>query len=211
CKILKVESDEDIKDDWKIVGPLQVKLRAERAGDENGRLYKLRMQCQIPNGKTINQTINVKVRPAGRIKGSGTVVHNERSYKFDFDVSESKAGKDAGTVKLDVRRLEFDKNDSKQDQTSKFRSTGTMAVTFRDDNDYQPGGSAKVDWVQVYGKGELDGKAGYTFEMRAVDDGEPGHGRDRFHIIVRDAQGKIVVSVSEEIDSGNIQSSKPPK
>ena len=47
--------------------------------------------------------------------------------------------------------------------------------------------------------------------MRAIDDGEPGRGRDRFKIEIRDAQGKRVAYVNEEIDSGNIQSSKPPK
>jgi hypothetical protein len=212
CKIVDVESDEAIKSDWKIVGPLQVKLRAERAGDGNGRTYKLRIECQITNGQTLRKTVNVKVRPAGRMTGSGTIKHDERLYKFDFDVSESKAGKDAGTVKVDVRRYEFDDHDDKQDrQINKFRSTGTLSVTFRDDDDYQPGGNAKVDWVKVAGLGEWDGKAGYTFEMRAIDDGEPGHGRDRFKIEIRDPQGKRVAYVNEEIDSGNIQSSKPPK
>jgi pimeloyl-ACP methyl ester carboxylesterase len=212
CRIVDVESDENIKGDWKIVGPLQVKLRAERSGDENGRKYKLRIQCQIPNGETVNKTVNVKVRPAGRMKGSGTVKHDERSYRFDFDVSESKAGKDAGEVKLEVRRVEFDNHDDKEDhKANKFRSTGTLAVVFRDDDDYQPGGKAKVDWVQVTGYGEWDGKAGYTFDMRAIDDGEPGRGRDRFKIEIRDPQGKRVAYVNEEIDSGNIQSSKPPK
>jgi len=86
-----------------------------------------------------------------------------------------------------------------------------LAVVFRDDDDYQPGGGAKVDWVQVTGYGEWDGKAGFTFDMRAIDDGEPGRGHDRFKIEIRDAQGKRVAYVNEEIDSGNIQSSKPPK
>ena len=212
CRIVDVDSDEDIKGDWKIVGPLQVKLRAERSGDENGRKYKLRIECQTPGGETLRKTVNVKVRPAGRMKGSGSIKHDERSYRFDFDVAESKAGKDAGEVKLEVRRIEFDDHDDKEDRkTSKFRSTGTLAVVFRDDDDYQPGGGAKVDWVQVTGYGEWDGKAGFTFDMRAIDDGEPGRGHDRFKIEIRDAQGKRVAYVNEEIDSGNIQSSKPPK
>jgi len=82
---------------------------------------------------------------------------------------------------------------------------------FRDDDDYNPGQRAKVDVVKVKGAGEWKGKAGYTFEMKAIDDGEPGHGRDRFKIVIRDSKGNSVASVDEEIDSGNIQSLKPPK
>ena len=70
---------------------------------------------------------------------------------------------------------------------------------------------AVVDTVYVHGSGEWNGKAGYTFEMRAVDAGEPGKEKDRFKIIIRDAHSDTVASVSEEIDSGNIQSYKPPK
>jgi pimeloyl-ACP methyl ester carboxylesterase len=212
CRIVDVDMDEGDKHDWQIVGALKVKLRAQRSGEGDGRTYKLRIQCQIPGHDTVHKTVNVKVLPPGRMKGSGTIKHDEKLYKFDFDVSESKGGKDAGNVKLDVRRFELDDDNKKQDDhTYKFRSTGALQVEFRNDDDYTPAGNAKVDVVKVTGSGEWDGKSGYTFEMKAIDDGEPGRSRDRFKIVVRDSHGKSVASVNEEIDSGNIQSSKPPK
>jgi len=50
-----------------------------------------------------------------------------------------------------------------------------------------------------------------NIELKATDQGEPGADRDRFKIVIRDAQGNRVASVSEKIDSGNNQSEKPPK
>jgi len=65
--------------------------------------------------------------------------------------------------------------------------------------------------VTATGIGTWNGKAGYSFELKATDQGEPGADRDRFKIVIRDAQGNRVASVSEKIDSGNNQSEKPPK
>jgi hypothetical protein len=50
----------------------------------------------------------------------------------------------------------------------------------------------------------LDGAPGYTFEARATDRGEPGR-NDTFALIVRDAAGVEVVSVSGTLAAGNIQ------
>jgi len=85
------------------------------------------------------------------------------------------------------------------------------AVRFSNDDDFNPGSGLKVDTVTATGIGTWNGKAGYTFELKATDQGEPGADRDRFKIVIRDAQGNRVASVSEKIDSGNNQSEKPPK
>jgi hypothetical protein len=209
CRITKVESDEGDKHDWQIVGPLKVKLRAERSGDGDGRIYKLRIECQIPGAKTLHKTVNVKVRPPGRMKGKGEVKDDGRMHKFEFDVWESKVGKDSGSLKVDVRKLDFD--DDKKTRIEKFRSTKLYSVTFRNDDDYKPGGGLKVDTVTVYGEGEWNGKSGYKFEMRASDTGEPGKDHDYLELIVRDANDKKVISIDEKIDGGNNQSVKPPK
>jgi hypothetical protein len=211
CRIKKIESDEGDKRDYQIVGPLKAKLRAERSGEGDGRVYKLKIECEVPGAKTLYKTVHVKVRPAGRMKGKGEVKGNGRMHKFEFDVWESKGGKDSGHVKVDARKLDFDHDDDKGPRTEKFRSTKLYSVTFRNDDDYKPGGGLKVDTVTVYGEGEFNGKSGYKFEMRATDTGEPGEDRDYLKLIVRDRDDKKVMSIDEKIDDGNNQSSKPPK
>ncbi len=54
------------------------------------------------------------------------------------------------------------------------------------------------------------GQAGYRFQLRATDAGEPGRGRDTFALIIRDPQGVVVASVSALLRAGNIQSRKMP-
>jgi hypothetical protein len=208
CRIVSVESDEDDSHDWKITGPLAVKLRAQRSADGDGRTYKLRVECQIPGGDPIVKTVKVKVPPPGRMKGEGGIRHDHRDYNYKFDVSESRAGKYAGSLSLEVKH---DDDDDARVPADKFRATRVDAVRFSNDDDLTPGGGLNADTVHASGVGAWNGKAGYTFELRATDAGEPGAGRDRFKIAIRDANGTAVARVDEKIDSGNNQSQKPPK
>jgi hypothetical protein len=52
---------------------------------------------------------------------------------------------------------------------------------------------------------------GYTFEARASDEGEPGRGRDRFAITIRDSLGIVVADVDGVLSDGNIQSERLKK
>lgn len=61
-----------------------------------------------------------------------------------------------------------------------------------------------MDSVAFTGAGKWNGKSGYTFDLRATDQGEPGRNRDTFWLIVKDSRGTIVASVSGKLDSGNI-------
>jgi len=214
CRIVDVDSDEGDKSDWKITGALTVKLRAERSPDGDGRHYKLRIECRSNGADPVHKSVTVKVPPPGRMKGDGEIRHEKREYKFKFDLSESRAGKDAGSVSLDVK-YDDDDDDKHKDEhqsTDKFRDTRVDWVRFSNDDDLEPGGSGiKVDTVKASGAGTWNGKAGYTFELRATDAGEPGAHHDRFKLVVRDAKGKSVAYVDEKIDSGNNQSQKPPK
>ena len=65
-----------------------------------------------------------------------------------------------------------------------------------------------IDSVVVAGSSKFNGKSGYTFELRATDQGEPGRQRDTFSLVVKDSRGAIVASVSGKIDGGNIQSTR---
>jgi hypothetical protein len=62
--------------------------------------------------------------------------------------------------------------------------------------------------VVFSGAGKWNGKAGYTFEVRASDRGEPGRQRDTFSLVVKDSRGGVVANVSGTIASGNIQSTR---
>ena len=63
-----------------------------------------------------------------------------------------------------------------------------------------------VDTAVFSGEGLWNGAAGYTFEARASDEGEPGRGRDTFAITIRDVNGQMVADVRGPLAAGNIQS-----
>ena len=53
--------DGDTAPDWQITGPLQVNLRAERAGQGQGRVYKITVSCSEAGGLNSAQTTTVTV------------------------------------------------------------------------------------------------------------------------------------------------------
>jgi len=48
-----------------------------------------------------------------------------------------------------------------------------------------------IDSVVVAGSSKLNGKSGYTFELRATDQGEPGRQRDTFSLVVKDSAARL--------------------
>jgi hypothetical protein len=102
----------------------------------------------------------------------------------------------------------------------RFEATSIASVEFSDDPRSRPGrfGSfgilsllfkpPTVDSVKFSGTGKWNGKSGYTFVVTATDKGEPGRRRDTFALIVKDATGKVVASVDDVLDGGNIQSTR---
>lgn len=89
-----------------------------------------------------------------------------------------------------------------------FVATGIGAVSFYNDPASSPGPSpaSGVDTARVVGTGWLNGVAGHTFELVAVDRGEPGRGRDGVQLTVRTAQGVVVLQTTGVIDAGNVDS-----
>ena len=47
-------------------------------------------------------------------------------------------------------------------------------------------------------------QTGYTFDAVATDAGDPGKGRDRFALTIRDAANHIVATVNALLTGGNI-------
>jgi len=53
--------DGDISPDWEIVGAHHVRLRAERAGNGNGRIYTITITCTDSRGNSSMKTVTVRV------------------------------------------------------------------------------------------------------------------------------------------------------
>jgi hypothetical protein len=69
CSISGVESNEPVNGqgdgntapDWELTGALTLNLRAERAGNGNGRIYTVRVNCSDGSGNASTDTVEVAV------------------------------------------------------------------------------------------------------------------------------------------------------
>jgi hypothetical protein len=76
CRILSVSSNEpanglgdgDTAPDWEVTGPLSLRLRAERSGQGNGRIYTITIECTDWAGNSVQRTVTVTV-PKGSAAG----------------------------------------------------------------------------------------------------------------------------------------------
>ena len=70
CKITSVTSNEPIDGDVDITGDLTVNLRAQRAGNGDGRVYQITVQCTDAAGNVTTKTVTVTV-PHDQGQGGG--------------------------------------------------------------------------------------------------------------------------------------------
>lgn len=63
---------------------------------------------------------------------------------------------------------------------------------------------AGFDTYEGEGTGRFNGEEGATIEFTFTDDGEPGDG-DTASIVIRDASGDVVLTVSDNLNRGNHQ------
>jgi hypothetical protein len=68
CRIVRIRSDEPVKGrghwtfpDWRITGDLSAKLRAERLGKGDGRVYTITVECSDSSGNSTQGTVAVVV------------------------------------------------------------------------------------------------------------------------------------------------------
>ena len=61
CRILTVTSNEAGDNDWEITGKLTLRVRAERAGKGNGRVYTIAVTCKDEAGNVALSTVTVTV------------------------------------------------------------------------------------------------------------------------------------------------------
>ncbi|HEY6212186.1 MAG TPA: Ig-like domain-containing protein, partial [Vicinamibacterales bacterium] len=162
------------------------------------------------------------VRDDGAMSGRGHVNEANRHHHFVFRVKRSRGTFDG--------RFEFWTNDARQCRADdddegdggldgsrdreygrshpgdRFEATAVTDVIFSGDPALAAsrGRHRDADRVFFAGVGRWNGRAGYTFEVQATDRGE-GRGRDTFALVIRDARGTIVASMSGTIDGGNIK------
>jgi uncharacterized protein YjiK len=142
--------------------------------------------------------------PDGRIFGVGQIEHGNTRHHFAFRVVEF-GRYDAGQFEYGVTE--------RFKATGRFEATAITSVVFADNPAFRPGRSffsapPTVDSVTFAGIGRWNGKMGYTFTVTATDRGQPGRRRDTFTLTVHDSQGRIVASVDDTLDGGNIQSTR---
>ena len=160
------------------------------------------------SGNTAAATFIVTVLPApnGRMHGAGHLDRGNERHHFAFRVSQVGRNEEG--------RLDYRVTGPRQHPSGRFEATSVTAVTFLDDPGFEPkksGGQGRrpsVDTVSFAGAGKWNGRSGYTFEAITTDQGEPGHHRDTFSLVVRDSRRTIVANVSGPLDGGNIQSTR---
>ena len=165
--------------------------------DPNGRLSNY--DVTITNGTL---TITDASTP-GLMLGLGEINSGNKEHGFAFVVRERSSGSEAGylTYELTISR-------PGPDERHRFHTTHVDEVSFVNVPGTTPGRrpASGIDTVLFKGRGTWDGHAGYRFEARATDAGEPGRGRDRFAITIKNGAGTIVATVDATITAGNIQS-----
>ena len=185
-------------------------------------------------GNSRNGTFTVTVNATlpeldGRMHGAGHIDLGRQHQHFVFRVSHQN-GIETGRLEYwsnDPRSCQSDDDDGAADgdrddnyrrdhrsPPARFEAMSIDGVDFEDDPAFQPGAGRRapaIDTVRFAGTGTWNGQAGYTFEAFATDQGEPGRGRDRFTLIVRDERGGVVARVSGTLNGGNIQSTRLAK
>lgn len=112
----------------------------------------------------------------GRMLGAGFVRANGRRHAFKFSVRETEQG-EQGEFEMKVDRHQF-------------VATSIESMAFSGNS------------VLFRGTGHHNGVAGHTYEVLAVDNGEPGH-QDRVRITITGPSGANVVE--GELNGGNVQ------
>jgi hypothetical protein len=121
------------------------------------------------------------------MQGAGTLNFGKQRLSFAFDVRDTKKFGDRGSLVLRLKDLKrrsdrwgvgsvVDARFSKADRTVRFTATGS--------------------W---------HGKRGHRFEVTATDSGSKRGHHDRFAVVIKAPNGKVVESVSGVISDGDIR------
>lgn len=180
-------------------------------------------------GNTSSTSFSVTVSPGadGRMFGAGYLEQGGEHHHFELRLAQI-TNKDYGRFEYwvgDSRRCfrsddDYDRDHDgdhdhnygrdHRDPVGRFVAKSIDSVVFSDDPAFRPGRARRptADTVWFSGAGNWNGRAGYTFEALATDQGEPGRHRDSFSLVVKDSHGHVVANVTGALDGGNIQSSR---
>ncbi len=150
------------------------------------------------HGKTASGLLTVTVTEVsnpGKMVGAGQIEDGLREHRFELQVTERSNGVEDGKLRYRARLAMHGR-----DRVDEFLATGITAVVFTSPNG-----------VSFTGTGTWNGQGGYVFEAAAVDAGEPGKGRDRFVIVIRDSLGAVVSATDALLTHGNLQSASGAK
>jgi hypothetical protein len=123
--------------------------------------------------------------------GDGGIESSDgRRHDFEFRIAERHIGQERGEFSYRVKTPKIGKQKERIDL---FETTSVGPIAFWDNPAFKPGNGKKpsVDSAVFSGEGLWNRVAGYSFEARASDEGEPGRGRDTFAITIRDGRGNI--------------------
>jgi hypothetical protein len=152
-----------------------------------------------PAGSTICASVTsfspfaIFVRPAveGRMSGEGKIADaSAREHHFQFQVAERSIGDERGRLVYSVKTL---KSGKQKERSDTFESISIGSIVFSNDS------------AAFAGTRRWNGTAGYSFEARAADAGEPGRERDVFAITIRNGGGGVVATINGTLSHGNIQ------
>jgi hypothetical protein len=155
---------------------------------------------------------DVRERASGDERGSLSLTVDYGDVSSKGGSSSNKSSKSAKNSKSS-KDSDKGKSSKQKPKDDKFRSTAVTFVAFSDDATIQPGRdrsrqTPQIDTVLFSGNGQWNGQSGYTFEVFASDEGEPGRHRESVSIVIRDAAGQVVAQVSGDLDGGNVQSKR---
>lgn len=119
---------------------------------------------------------------AGTMIGAGQQGANPR-VTFAFAATQTAGGSDGGWIALTSSRS--------RGLPNTFVSIGVSRVDFID------------SMVRFSGTGWWNGQSSHSFEVTAAD--QPGRGQDTFGIVIRNAQGVVVLQSSGRLTSGNVE------
>lgn len=145
-------------------------------------------------GNTTSHSFTVRVTRAatsapGWMRGTGFVLDEGLRHEFAFTVRETPAGTEWARLFAKFKERRGPRGRS----GGTFITSSVDAVTF----------DGPV--VVFSGAGRWNGAAGFRYELRAADQGEPGRHRDRLRMTITAPGGSVVAHVDSVIDGGNIQ------
>jgi hypothetical protein len=148
-------------------------------------------------GNTANQSFTVRVTRTntsapGWMRGAGVVQDDGLRHEFAFAVRETPEGTEWARLFANF----------KERQGARGRAGGTFLATSVN--------AVMFDGAVVVfsGVGRWNGAAGFRYEMRAADHGEPGRHRDRLRMTITAPGGSVVAQAEGVLDGGNIHASE---